>query len=282
VTARIALVTDSTCDLPVALAEDRQFYIASLHIMWGQDNLKDRIDIVPEQFFERLAGDSELPTTSQPTPAAFADLYQQAIDETGAEAVLAMTISSDLSGTYASAQQAAKMVDFPVETVDLRTASIATSLSLLRIADLRDQGASLAEATALAQSYATRTKLVFFVDTLEYLHKGGRIGGARRLLGTALNIKPVLHIVNGQIEARESVRTRKRAMNRLIDIFGTEIDPDQPLHVGILHGQAKDDAHRLEEVIQKRWQPDSVLVSEIGSVIGVHTGPGPVGFAILQ
>lgn len=280
--ASFALITDSTSDIPANLVKERQLYIAPLHVLWGQDNLQDGVDISIEQFHQRLASDPEHPTTSQPTPQAFADLYRLAREETGTESILVMTISADLSGTYSSAEQAAKMVDFPVRVVDVRTVTIATGLSVLQVADARDSGATLDEAEALARSMQTRTHLMFTVDTLEYLHKGGRIGGGRRLLGTALNIKPVLHVENGKVEALESVRTRKKAFSRLVELYQQTIDVSKPVHLGCLHSQCLDEAQLLLEALVARYQPASSLMTEIGPTIAVHAGPGAIGFAILQ
>jgi DegV family protein with EDD domain len=280
--AHFALMTDSTSDLPESLAAERQIYIAPLHILWGQDNLKDRVDITIEQFHARLTTSPDLPTTSQPSPAEFVELYRQARDETGADGVLVMTISADLSGTYSSAQQAAPMVDFPVRVVDLRTVSVATGLAVLKVAEARDDGATLDEATRLAESLQTRTRLIFTLDTLEYLHRGGRIGGARRLLGTALNIKPILHVEDGKIEARESVRTRKRAISRLVEVCQEEIDPARPLYVAALHSRALAEMEALEAAIAEQYHPDLLIKAEIGATISVHAGPGAVGVALLQ
>lgn len=281
-TARIALVTDSTADIPPTLAQERQVYVVPLYVIWGADNLKDGIDITPDDFFKRLPSDPILPTTSQPSPAEFAEIYQQARDETDAEAVMALTISADLSGTYASAQQATRMVDFPAYAIDLRSASIGTGLGVLEVADARDSGASPEEILALARSLPARIRLYFLLGTLEYLHKGGRIGGARRFLGTALNIKPILQIRDGRVEAHESVRTRKRAFSRLVEIFWEVIDPARPLRVGVLHSAAEEDADALGKAIVERCQPTSLVKTQVGATIGVHAGPGAVGFAVLQ
>ena len=281
-TGQFALVTDSTSDIPDDLVRQHQIYIAPLHILWGRDDFIDGVDITPAEFYERLARESQLPTSSQPSPQEFAAIYERAVKETGAAGILTLTISSDLSGTYSSAVAAASMVDFPVEVVDLRTASIATGLSVLKLAQARDAGMSLPEALSLAQSYTSRTKLIFSVDTLEYLHKGGRIGGARRLLGTALNIKPVLQVIDGRVEPRESVRTRKRALSRIVEIFEAELDRDKPLNLAILHANAPQDAEALQAAILARCTPEMQVTAQISAVISVHTGPGAVGFAILQ
>ncbi|GAB4573562.1 MAG: DegV family protein [Anaerolineae bacterium] len=280
--SRVALVLDSTSDIPESIATERQIYVIPLHIIWGKDTLRDRVDITPAQFYDRLRQDPVLPTTSQPTPSEFAAIYRQAVEETGADSVLTLTISSDLSGTYASAVQAVKMVDFPVQVVDLRSASMATTIPALQVKDALDAGATLQEAAKLAHSLAGRTNLFFTLNTLEYLHKGGRIGGAQRLIGTALNIKPILTVIDGKVEAKESIRTRKRALSRLLDILEEVVDPSKPMQIGILHGQAPEDASWLEDEIRRRYSPERLFKTQVGAVIGVHTGPGAVGFAVTQ
>ena len=281
-TAKFAIVTDSTSDLPSQIVSDRQIYITPLHILWGQDHYVDGVDMSPEAFHERLASDSKLPTSSQPTPNEFVAMYKRAIEETGAEGILALTLSADLSGTYASAVSAASDVDFPVRVVDTRTASVATGLIVMRTADARDKGMSLDDAAELAQSYAASSELFFMVDTLEYLHRGGRIGGARRLLGTALNIKPILYVNDGRVEPSESIRTRKRAVNRLVEMVEEKVDPSRPLYIAVLHSNAEADAEALEATIRQRWQPKQIIKNTVSAVISVHTGPGALGCAILQ
>ena len=280
--ARIAIVTDSTSDIPKDIAQERNIYVVPLHVLWGTETLRDGIDITPAQFYERLAREPELPTTSQPTPSEFAEAYQRVRDETDAEGILVLTISAELSGTYSSAVQAVKMVDFPVRVVDTRVTSLGQTLCVLEAADARDQGASLEEAAALAESYIGRIPIIFTLDTLEYLHRGGRIGGAQRLIGTALNIKPVLHIVDGRVEPRESVRTRKRALRRLREIFDELVDPSKPVKVGILHSKTPDEVQTLKQHITARYQPERMISTEVGCTIGTHTGPGVVGVTLLQ
>ncbi len=176
-TVNFAIVTDSTSDLPAELARERQVYIAPLHILWGRDHFVDGVTITAQEFYARLANDSEMPTSSQPSPKELADIYKQAVKETGAPAIIVLTISAELSGTFSSAQMAANMVDFPVEIIDLRTVSIASGLGALRLAEARDSGMSLEQACALARSYANRTQLYFIVDTLEYLHRAAGSAG---------------------------------------------------------------------------------------------------------
>lgn len=280
--ARIAIVTDSTADLPASLAEARQIYVVPLNILWGGESFKDGVDITPDAFYRRLSADPELPKTSQPAPADFADAFQRARAETDAEAIVALTISARLSGTFSSAEQAAKAVDFPVHVVDSQTTSFAQGMTALRLADARDAGACADEAVALARQTAASTRLFFSPNTLEYLHRGGRIGGARRLLGTALNIKPILYVTDGRIEALESVRTRRRVLSRMLDLVEEVADRSKPLHIGVVQTPPSQDGETLVEAMQARYQPASITLLQISPVLGVHVGPDAIGFALCQ
>lgn len=280
--ARIALITDSTADLPPALIQERGIYVVPQNIIWGRETLKDGIDLDAERFYKRLAAESELPKTAQPTPTDYAELYQRIRHETGVEAIVNITISAELSGTYASAEQATRMVDFPVYVVDSRNVSMGEGLIVLKAAQARDAGASAAEVTQVARDMISRSNIIFTVNTLEYLHRGGRIGNAKWLLGTALSIKPILHVKNGRIDALESVRTRRRALNRLVEVFSEQIDPAKPLWVGVVHGDAAEEAAAIKAEIVARWKPELLIDGTVGLAVGTHAGPGVVGMAFLQ
>ncbi len=280
--AHFALITDSTCDLPPALTSERQIYIIPQVIVWGREILKDGESITSRQFYERLATAKEMPTTSRPAPADVAALFERAREETGADELVVLTVSEEVSGTYPSAQQALKMVDFPVHVLDTRTISLALGMTVLKVADARDAGASPEEAIALARESAARTHALFSVGTLEFLYRGGRIGGARHLIGTALSIKPLLHIKDGRVEALESVRTRKRALKRLMDLADERIDGSRPLWIGIVHGNAAEEAAALHEEALSRWKPDLLVEGWVSPSIGVHAGPGVIGLMIMQ
>lgn len=278
---RIALVTDSTCDLPDALVQERRLYMIPQVILWGREVLKDGISLNSRQFYERLAVDSDMPTTSRPAPVDVADLLQRARDENDAEAVVVVIVSADVSGTVSSTQEAMKTVDFPVYMVDTRTISLALGLTVLQAADARDQGASAQEVVELAQRVAARSRVMFTPGTLEYLYRGGRIGGARHLIGTALSIKPILHLKDGRVEALENVRTRKRALKRLVEILDEQIDRSRPMHIGVMHGNAAEEAEALAAEIRDRLNPAVLLQSWVSPSIGVHAGPGVIGLAML-
>jgi DegV family protein with EDD domain len=279
---KVAIVTDSTSDIPLDMAAERQIYIAPMNIIWGQQSYKDSLELSREAFYERLPRDPELPSTSQPSPGEFADLYQRARDETDAEAVVAITISAELSGTHSSAQQAQKMVDFPVHLVDARTTSGALGLHTLAVADLRDEGAPLETVIQQAQAYAQRTRAILTINTLEFLYRSGRVSAARRWIGAALQIKPILYVKDGRMEALEAVRHRGRALSRMLEIFNSWIDPTRPVHIAILYGDTPENADEYEAILQETWQPVRMLKLLASSAVGVHTGPGAMGLTLFQ
>ncbi len=280
--ARIAVVTDSTADIPAQLAKERQIYVAPMHIYWEGKDLRDGIDMQPAEFYHRLETSRSVPTTSQPTLPEFTEIFQRARDEHDAEAVVVLTISSKLSGTFNAANQARKLVDFPVHVVDSLTGSLAHGLTVLSLADARDQGISPEEAVSLAQDIAARTKMIFALNTLEFLYRSGRVNNLQRILGAALRIKPILHVKDGGITLFEQVRTRRRQMNRLLEIFEETVDQSLPLRIGILHGNAIEEMQSFVDEITSRWKPALLVTNTVCAPVGVHTGPGALGFAILQ
>jgi DegV family protein with EDD domain len=274
---KIAIVADSTCDLPAAIVAARGIEIVPLHIHWGTENYTDGIDITSAALYERLARDPVLPTTSQASPGEFVDKFRQAHENH--DAVVCITVGSRLSGTYASAQVAAGLVDFPVRIVDSCTASIALGLTVLAAADARDRGGNLDDVAKTAQEAADHSRLVFALNTLEYLHRGGRIGGARRFIGTALSIKPILHLKNGVVEPLETVRTRKRAVERLIDL-AMQYQDKRPLRFGVLHTQAAE-LEAVSSELRERLKPDYFLQVLASPAVGVHVGTGAIGFGLV-
>ncbi len=275
----IALVTDSTCDLPTDIVAARHIEVVPLHITWGSQNYTDGVDMTSDMFYERLARDPQLPKTSQASPGEFVDKFRAARQKYDAEAVVCITVGSRLSGTYASAEVARTMVDFPVRVVDSCLATTALGFVVLAAADARDQRADLDGVVKAAEKAVNHSRLVFTPNTLEYLHRGGRIGGARRFIGTALSIKPILEVQNGAVEVLESVRTRKRAVARLIDLTAPYRDK-RPLWFGLLHTNAPEHevvAAELKEMLK----PDLFLQVLASPAVGVHAGPGAIGFGLV-
>jgi DegV family protein with EDD domain len=276
---QFAIVTDSTCDLPSSIVAERGITITPQHILWGTESLVDGVDITTDAFYKRLAHDSVLPKTSQPSAADFADRYRKARETHGADSVLCITLSKPLSGTYSSAVAARDMVDFPVMVVDSTTVSISLGFTVLVAADARDRGASIEEAASIAAAAGKRSKLMFTLATLDFLHRGGRIGGARRFVGTALNIKPILHIKDGEVTALESVRTHKKALSRMVEIAAQQ-SGSRPLWVGALNTNSGD-FDELAQELQDKLKPDLFVKTTACTAIGVHTGPGTVGVGLM-
>ncbi|MCL4236893.1 MAG: DegV family protein [Anaerolineae bacterium] len=276
----VALVTDSTCNLPHDLAAQHHIYMAPLYVLWGEESYRDGVDITEAELFSRLAVARELPKTSQVSPQDFADLYRRARETENAEEVVCGVISSSISGTYASAMQAREMVDFPVHVVDTRQTSWALGFAMLAAARARDAGQG-AEAVAEAlRETATRTHLLFIVESLDYLHKGGRIGGASRLLGTALNIKPVLELRDGVVQPVDKVRTRKRATEYILTHIGQVAGGKQMARLSIIHGGVEDEARALRDAAVARYNPGEAYISYATAVLGVHVGPGALGINV--
>lgn len=280
--ARFALVTDTTADLTQELITQHNLYMIPQIIVWGRDSLREGIDIDAPTFYNRLATATEMPTTSRPVPSDTVALFERAMEETGAESVVVLAVSKDVSGTVSSVEQARKEVNFPVHLVDTRTISLALGMTTLRIAEMRDAGASAEEAVAAATEIAANSQALFTPSTLEFLHRGGRIGNAKHLLGTALSIKPILTLKDGKVEAVESVRTRKRALKRMVELVGEHIDPNKPLYLGACQANVPEELDMVLEEMKQLYNPDRIYHGWIGASIGTHAGPGVLGVMAVQ
>ena len=274
-TNRIAIITDSTCDIPPELVEENQIVVVRLYVIWGEEDLVDGRDIDNESFYARLPHDPVHPKTSQPSPADFA----QVIEETGAEEAVVITLSSKLSGTYESAVGALDLVDIPVHLFDSRSTTMGLGWQALAAARARNQGASAEAILAEAERVRERVSVLFTLDTLEYLHRGGRIGGAAKFLGTALQLKPMLTVdnVTGFVDAVENTRTRKKALQRILEVSFERVDASRPTHVGVIQGGALEDAQYLYDEVKAQYRPVELTLSGISPIVGVHGGPGMVG-----
>jgi DegV family protein with EDD domain len=277
---KVAVVIDSTANIPQPLLDQYHITVLPQTLVWDNATYRDGIDISPDQFYERLSNSRTIPTTSQVTPAqfraVFEDLFSQDFN------VLTLVISSKLSGTLQSAIQArAQSPAGRVSVVDSYATSMSMGFQALEIARAAEQGASLAECEDLALHLRTLGGTLFVVDTLKYLHLGGRIGGGARFLGTALDLKPILELTDGRIEAIERVRSKTKAIDRVLAIIEQRIAGRKPLHLATLHAKAYNEAVELLERAKERFHPVESYVTEVSPVVGVHAGPGVVGLAFL-
>ncbi|HJR39114.1 MAG TPA: DegV family protein [Nocardioidaceae bacterium] len=279
----IALVTDSTASLPPELAARRGIIVVPLQVVIGATSFGEGPEggATPETVADALREWTPV-STSRPTPAAMLEAYEQAA-AAGATEVVSIHLSSELSGTFESAQLAARDAPIPVTAVDSRQLGMATGFAVLSAVDVLDDGGSAAEAVEVATRRAKGTTSLFYVDTLEYLRRGGRIGAAAALLGSALAVKPLLQLDNGRIGSLEKVRTSARALSRLEELAVTAAGED-PVDVAVAHlanpERAELLAGNLRERLAENLAGRDVVVGEVGAVIGAHVGPGMVAVVV--
>jgi len=274
---KIALITDSTSDLPEAKLQKYHIGVVPLMVVWGAEELRDQIDIKSAAFYERLVSDPVHPTTSQPPPSAFVQAVHQA-KESGAQEAIIFTISSGMSSTYQAAKQIETLVDIPVHIVDSKANSMSLGWQLLAAAHAREEGGDAAAMLTAADRVRENLVTLLYVDTLEYLHRGGRISGAAKWVGTALQLKPQLYVDHhtGEIKAAARTRTRSKAIEALYQSFFQQLDVNKPLHVAVMHGNIPEEAQRIADRIRQEYAPVELVVSLTSPVMGIHTGPGAI------
>ena len=278
---KVAIVTDSTTAIPDSIAREHNLTVVPLNLIWDGHSYLDGIEVTPVEFYERLVKSDTLPTTSQPSVGMFVETYKKLIDQ--CYDILAIVISEKLSGTYQSAYQAAE--EFPknrITVLDSKQGSMPLALAVLMTAQAAQRGATLLECTNLAKDICERVRTLFVVDTLEYLHKGGRIGGAARLIGTALKMKPILEIKDGVIESFDKVRTFKKATERVFEVAEAELGKQGTIeYLGIVTANASQIGDEYLTMAHQRFHVGNEFVGLISPVIGAHVGPGTVGFVYL-
>jgi len=280
--SKIALVTDSTTYMPPELVRKYNISIAPQVLIWGDQTYKDGVDIQSGEFFTRLKTAKEMPTTSQVAVVSFQEIFQDLVNRDFE--VLALLVSSKLSGTVPSAQQAKELMSSAgakVNIVDSQSVAMALGFQVLAVARALEQGANLTEAVALAEKSHEYTGLFFAVDTLEFLHRGGRIGGAQRFIGSALNLKPILAIQEGKVEGIERIRTKNKAHDRILELTIEKIGQRSPVHIATLHANATEDARALLTRAEQVLNPVESVFTEVSPTVGTHAGPGTVGLAFL-
>lgn len=271
----IRVVTDSSCDLPVDLAAEHDIDIVPLTIRFGDEELVDRRDLTPSDFWARCAASPVLPETAAPSPGAFEQVFRAAA-ERGAESVVCINLSAKLSATIQAAEAAARSVapDIPVRVLDSRALTMGLGTIVLETARAATAGASLDELVALAEDLAERTRTYGTLDTLDNLKKGGRIGGAQAFLGSLLSIKPTIDVRGGAVETGPRLRTRSRALGWLVE----RVTAQPTEHLAVMHGNAPD-VEQLLTLLAAHMARDEIVVADLGPVIGAHGGPGTIGVA---
>ena len=280
--SKIAVVTDSTTYMPPELVKKHNITIAPQVLIWGDQAYKDGVDIQSGEFFTRLKTAKVMPTTSQVAVVSFQEIFQDLVNKDFE--VLALLVSSKLSGTNQSAMQAKDLMGSAgekVHVVDSQSVAMALGFQALAVARALEGGASLKDAIALAEKSHEYTGVFFAVDTLEFLHRGGRIGGAQRFIGSVLNMKPILAIHEGRVEGIERIRTKSKAHDRVLELVSERAKGKSPIRLATLHANAVEDAKALLARAEKELNPVESILTEVSPTVGTHAGPGTVGLAFM-
>lgn len=280
--SKIALVTDSTAYLPKNLLTQYNITVTPQILIWGDETFHDGVDILPDEFYKRLQTAKVMPTTSQVAILTMKETFEKLL-QAGYD-VLGIFISSKLSGTIQSAIQAKEMLPETADRiaiVDSLSTSMAMGFHILTAAREAQTGAGLAACKKAAEEAQKYSGVYFVVDTLEFLHRGGRIGGAQAMLGSALNIKPLLTIADGRIESIEKIRTKGKALERMVEIVVDKIAGRTPVRLAVLHANAEAEAQEVLASATENLNPIDSFLTSVSPVIGTHAGPGTIGLAYM-
>lgn len=274
----IRVITDSACDLPDAMLAEHGIAMVPLTIRFGDEELVDRRDLSPPEFWSRVADSPVLPETAAPSPGAFEEAFRSAA-AAGADGVVCVTLSSLLSGTYQSAELAAKAVAdvIPVRVVDSRSVTMAQGTIAVAAARMAKEGKSLDDVARAAEDLVPRSRTYAALDTLENLKKGGRIGSAQALLGSVLSIKPIIEVADGKVEPESKQRTRAKSLRYLVEKVREAGAVEQ---LAVMHGNAPDIEEMLD-LLGAVYPRDEIIIGDVGAVIGTHAGPRVLGVTFL-
>jgi DegV family protein with EDD domain len=281
--SKVIVVTDSTTYIPEELKNKFPLETVPLVVIWGAEQYLDGVDITPNQFYTRLQSAETMPSTSQTTPNTFKLMYEKLL--TDGFDIISMHISSKLSGTMDSAIQAKAILKSDrIEIIDSETTGMALGFQALTVARAAANGATLKDCVKLAHKAKEQTGILFAVQTLEFLHRGGRIGGAAAFLGTMLNLKPILELREGRIEAAGKVRTMNKAIDKTVEMMKEKINGNTPIRIAVQHANSYEEAQKLLDKIIRSLPENSIsesLIAEVSPVIGTHLGPGAIGISFM-
>lgn len=271
----IAIIADSTCDIPDALIERYGIIVIPHYIIWGEEQFLDRVNLQPEAFYQRLVVDELRPTTAQASAADFLDGIHKAVEQ-GASEALILAVSSAMSGAYEMAKVAASKADIPVKVIDSKGPTMTLGWQTLAAARARDEGATMDEIIERVARVRESLVQIVAMETLEYLHTGGRIGDAAKWVGALMKVKPVVSInhVTGRVEPMGLTRTHSAMVRMLYRKFFDALKMGKKLRIAVLHGNVLDEAQLLAERIRDEFNPLELIINITGPVLGINTGPG--------
>jgi fatty acid kinase fatty acid binding subunit len=275
--SKVKIFTDSSADIPKELAKELEISIIPMKLHIDGETYLEGVTLTADTFYEKLRVAKHVPTTSQPSPNDFCEAYRKSVTESENSEILSIHLSSALSGTYQSAVLAKSMLEdeqISITVLDSKTATYALGMIVVAVARAAKEGKSLAECIDIAQYYMKNQRVFFVLDTLEYLQKGGRVGKASAMLGSLLNITPILSLnKQGEVHGVDKVRGKSRAVDRVFELVQQELPPG-PVSVGILHGDNEEGAKKWLDRIQSIYDVKECVVTLAGPAIGTHAGPG--------
>jgi DegV family protein with EDD domain len=278
---KVSVISDSSAYIPKSAMAGLQIPVIPLWLLWDGENLRDGVDIHPSTFYPRLRASQTLPTSSQPTVSEFVDFYKRVARDS--DSIVSVLVSSKISGTVDNARAAVdQLPEFDIRIVDSYNSSMGLGHVVLAAARMAAEGKTVDEVVEAAEKMRQKINFIFVVDTLEYLHKGGRIGGAKRIFGSALRVKPLLEFRSGQIEPIEQVRTKHKAYDRLLEIASERLAGRALHEATITDIDNPGDGDRVARMVIERFNPKRIHRSEVSPVVGTHTGPGTIGFAFYS
>lgn len=278
---KIAVVTDSSAYIPESALKEFNITVMPVWLIWDEERFRDGVDIDPATFYQRLKTSKTMPTSSQPSPGEFVELYQSLAKD--ADVILNVLVSSKISGTIASAEAAKKQLpELNIHIVDTLSSSMGLGLTVLAASKAVANGKSVEKAIKAAEDIRDRQHFLFMVDTLEFLHRGGRITGGKRLLGSALRIKPILQFKDGLIQPLSQARTRGKAIAQLLEIASQRLGDQQMVEAAIVDIDAPEQGDKVAAMVADRFSPETIQRSAVSPVVGTHVGPGAIGLAFYS
>jgi DegV family protein with EDD domain len=266
--------------LPAELIKKHNITVTPQILIWGEQQFLDGVDIQPSEFYTRLKTAKTMPSSSQVSPATMQSTFQNLVDQDFE--VIGLFVSSKLSGTSQSAMQGKETMGAAgkkVTKVDSLATSMSLGLIILGAARTAESGSNISECVAAAENTRKNSGLFFAVDTLEFLHRGGRIGGAQRFIGSALNLKPILALKDGKVEGVERIRTKSKAHDRILELIAEQVNGKSNIRLATLHANASKDAKALLDRASQQLNPIETIFAEVSPVVGTHAGPGTIGLA---
>ena len=275
----IKIVTDTTCDLLPEMVEEHDITIVPINIQFGTDSYQEGVDLDWDLFYRKIEETGLLPTTSQPSAGLFAEVYRRLAREEGADAIVSTHVTGKLSGTYQSACLAAEEVKDEVKVYphDSLAGSAALGLACMEASRLARAGKTAEEINARLDEIRSRVNVILVLENLEYPRKSGRVGGLSAALGSLLNLKPIIELKDGLLDTMETVRTRKKSLNRLMDIMEDRVGTTIPINLGVIHARAPEVGQEVLSRAKERFNCNEAYLAELCASLTVHFGPGTIG-----